>query len=189
VAEGEMALAEIGLKGLWAASAISLLLPKGKKFPCPPSSQTLIDRHFDAISDLLLRESRHRTNSPLENGGWIYQKKNGKTFLKKVDVGRRNEYFVKLKNPPNVKGARVVAWVHSHPYKNFEQEAANREGFDNTRPSQKDVDIANEDQMPDLVVQEHNPKGEYDPKLKPGEIWVRVIRVGPDTIPDKNCKK
>jgi hypothetical protein len=147
----------------------------------------LVDRYLGYLADMLATRSGHRTDSPMENGGWIYQRRNGSTFFRRAEQWRRKSGMINLKNPPNIKGARVIAVAHTHPYSEKDQENINREGFRNSRPSQNDVDTANGNfdisqatGIPDLVAFENNPKGIYDSRLKPGQIWVEVRGIGPD---------
>ncbi|MBK8148843.1 MAG: hypothetical protein IPK58_11700 [Acidobacteria bacterium] len=147
----------------------------------------------NTLNDLFLNQSGHQTDSPLENGGWIYQRKDGSLFFRKIGKSqqwRRESGQINLDNPPTIKGARVVGVAHTHPYSRANQESFNKKMAPNvTGPSgwngeRGDVTTANSTQMPDLVVYENKPLG----NLPAGEISVQIWGVGPERIPDKNCK-
>ncbi|MCV4783711.1 hypothetical protein OFM36_30175, partial [Escherichia coli] len=82
------------------------------------------------FANLLEKNSGHQTDSPLENGGWIYQRKNGALFFLRADnavrmggsPAMRYRNAIDLSRPPSIKETRVVGKVHTHPYTPYEQE-------------------------------------------------------------------
>jgi RHS repeat-associated protein len=155
-----------------------------KKAKCI-SLQTLVNRYLQTLAELLAQDSGHRTETPLENGFWIYARKDGSTVTRNVPFENRSKKNTDFANPPKVKGARLIAIAHTHPYENGIQESTNSEGFRGNGPSNGDINLANKavnllngNGLPDLVAFEDNPKGVNNSKLKPNEIWVTVKGVG-----------
>ncbi len=122
----------------------------------------------------------HRTNYPLEAGGWIYQRRNGQLILRTADRSRRMSNQVNLRNPPPVTGARLIALFHTHPFSEVTQIDAmltNVNGFlapfENTGPSFRDTKVATSTGVPNLVVYEAK-----DDELGGSAIWRRGV--GPE---------
>jgi len=146
------------------------------------------------LTDLLENHSGHQTNSPIENGGWIYQDKKGKlSFLRAEKYGggsRRKSGSIDLRNaPPTIKGARVVGRAHTHPY-NVGTQAGIRAGDLYGGPSSRatngvdaDLELSARDQMPSIVV--------YQSGVINGrrEITIEIANPSVHVMPDKNCRR
>ena len=116
--------------------------------------------------------SGHRTNHPLEHGGWIYQTRRGGLQFIRAGDRRAASGRIDLRNPPGLRGATVVAIYHTHPYTESVANNSLREGFDNMRASQQDEDVAFDDGIPDLVV--------YETGYQNGVSQLGAMGVGPN---------
>lgn len=168
---------------------------KNNKFPCPPNAQKIYNIFANVFKDLLKNQSGHRTNDPLENGGWIYQRTDGSLVFEKVQrSARRADTIIGLERPPSRKGLRAVGAVHTHPYSNKVQDDALREkrggtGF-GTGAHGKDENVANAMGIPNLIVYE-DYDGSHPANIKMDTIlgsMISIASVGPDKLEQKNCK-
>ncbi len=139
--------------------------PKRKKgnFPCAPGFSQIYAQFGRFLAELLNSQSGHLTNSPLENGGWIYQDRKGKLFFLRAEKyggeWRRKAGSIDLRtNPPNIRGARIVARAHTHPYNPGTQaaiDAGKLYGGPSSRATNgvdADVELSATDKMPSYVV-------------------------------------
>ena len=128
---------------------------KGPKFPCPPDVSVLLRQFGRLLGNLLEFESGHNTNSPLENGGWIYQRRNGDTFFLRAEkfggAWRRGTASIDLGNPPTIRGARVIARAHTHPYPKPVQDMINSAGNRAGGPSGEDISNSQILNLPSIV--------------------------------------
>jgi hypothetical protein len=170
-----------------------------KRFPCAPTGKQL--RRNKSIKKILVKllneQSGHRAETQLENGGWIYQKTNGIFFFEKAPNSVRKSGSINLSSPPNIRNARVIAKVHTHPFPAGLQDSINStEGNGNiyntprgyetsplyenraTGPSAKDGTAS----IPSLVVFEAADFGE------PGTASVWIASVGPSRVNNVGCR-
>ena len=156
---------------------------KSGGYPCAPNFNQILARFGNFLLNLLEKESGHMTNLPLENGGWVYQRKNGDLFFLRAEKfggeWRRTSGTINLGNPPNIKGARVVARAHTHPYTPYDQGLINGGGYGG--PSGDDINNSISEQLPSLVA--HQLKVENNRPLFRVEAAANVWRIN-----DKNCK-
>lgn len=120
---------------------------------CPPTvDQMIANKKIRAELNVAFSVSGHRTDNPLEHGGWIYQTRRGALQFVRAGDERAASGRIDLRNPPTLPGAIVVADYHTHPYTENAATNSLREGFNNMRPSQQDEDIAFRVGVPDIVV-------------------------------------
>ncbi|MGI8541894.1 MAG: RHS repeat-associated core domain-containing protein [Aridibacter sp.] len=153
-----------------------------RRFPCPPSVNRIHRQFARFLAKLLVNNSEHLTNSPLENGGWIYQRKNGDLFFLRAEkfggAWRRGAGHIDTRtNPPNIRDARVVGRAHTHPYSPGVQKGIN-EGKYYGGPSNEDVELSIKDQIPELVAHQTGVSS----------ITVEAAS-NVYSIPDKNCNR
>lgn len=123
---------------------------------CPPTvDQIIANKKIRAELNVAFSVSGHRTDNPLEHGGWIYQSlRTGRLDFIRAGDERAASGRIDLRNPPSLPGAIVVADYHTHPYTENAATNSLREGFNNMRPSQQDEDVAFKVGVPDIVVYE-----------------------------------
>ncbi|MEZ5306564.1 MAG: VCBS repeat-containing protein [Pyrinomonadaceae bacterium] len=174
---------------------------KRDSFPCAPTGKELRNNKSirKQLVKLLKEDSGHRTSDPLENGGWIYQRKDGVFFFEPVSQKGRLPYRIDLSTPPRIKNARVIAWVHTHPYPGSVQDLINNtEGSGKiynlpadtlaspemperaTGPSKAD---ALNSKIPHLVVFEAADFG------KGSTGYIVIASVGPERVDNMGCRK
>jgi hypothetical protein len=181
-----------------------------KGFPCPPTIRQMIhNKQIRRIMSDLFKRSGHRTDNPIEHGGWLYQDRKGRLHFREADASRRGSGSLNVANPPTVKGARLIAIVHTHPYTaNIQNYALNNEvwndpymgPYQNTGPSWRDHDYAVEHGVPNLVIYEaRTPDGNGSARwlggVGPERMGFNPERAGEpsdgypgNSVNTKNCK-
>ncbi len=140
---------------------------------CPPTvDQIIANKKIRAELNVAFSVSGHRTDHPLEHGGWIYQTRRGALQFVRAGDERAASGSIDLRNPPTFRGAIVVADYHTHPYTESNATNSLREGFNNMRPSQQDEDVAFKVGVPDIVV--------YESGFQNGASQLTAWGVGPN---------